>query len=346
MNEELIEKPPQQAEQKDSVVEPVPSAETEVSDREIRETQKVGIRQWAERQVPLLKEGVDFMFIGIEEAAQPGDTIAPHETGSIYFGYLTKHFEKFDAMFSGEYAQVVAKHKKDWTNEVGKNYSWAGRYMVTGGGGVAIDSAPIESVKPPSCKSHHGEFRKYFQEQTGFELPTAGELDEIVMKMAENIGWYQEVRKRLEEERDKKAPGERWAFTVPINSIDYALIILGDAAALSEELKSAERMRDFGSSEGEQKAVELAKKHQLAELPEEFWYMNAKIRQFNDLTYNADDWVDLDEINKNLLGGTLPPPTEKGARIDKIYEDYYGFDRERMEQLCKGFSDKLYKPKK
>ena len=108
---------------------------------------------------------------------------------------------------------------------------------------------------------------------------------------------------------------------------------------MSETEENLEKLKENGAQSPE--LVDKISKLQLAELPEEFSDIRDKIRHYNDLTYNADDWVDLNHINE-LLGGEYPPPSEKGARIDKIYEDYYSFDRKKFEQLCKDFSGMIY----
>lgn len=61
--------------------------------------------------------------------------------------------------------------------------------------------------------------------------------------------------------------------------------------------------------------------------------MPAKMRHYADLTYNAEDIKNLDRV-ADITGISIP----KEARIDKIF-DRYGFDRNKMEGICKDFSD-------
>jgi hypothetical protein len=305
-----------------------------------KEIQVKIIQEWAIQQDPPLIEGVDYFMPSINDIDRNDENIAPHELGALYFGFKKEYFKKITEFFSTQYPEAMLQEQvmtKPWNSEVSFNYSWGGRYLVSGEGGVAIDTVPLESIDPPLCKSEHAKFKEFFHEQTGIDFPSLPELNDITKTMSTNLPWYTEAV-RLLEEKQKTSP-EPWGYDQPIYSLKYAVIILSDANELSETEENLEKLKENGAQSPE--LEDKISKLQLAELPEEFSDIRDKIRHYNDLTYNADDWVDLDHVNE-LLGKEYPPPSEKGARIDKIYEDYYNFDRKKFEQLCKDFSGMIY----
>lgn len=64
--------------------------------------------------------------------------------------------------------------------------------------------------------------------------------------------------------------------------------------------------------------------------------MLPQMRHYADLTYNIEDINNLDRVSE-ITGISIP----EEARIDKIF-DRYGFDRNKMEEICKEFSESIY----
>ncbi len=57
------------------------------------------------------------------------------------------------------------------------------------------------------------------------------------------------------------------------------------------------------------------------------------MRHYADLTYNVEDRKNLDRTFE-ITGIAIPDE----VRIDKIF-DRYGFPREKMEEICRDFSE-------
>lgn len=331
-------------------------------DQERRDVAKTSIREWAARQEPKLVEGEDFIVEQLREGSRPGEQIAPHEMTNIYFVFKASsddvagrwRFQAVRTFFENEYAAGVADFKKPWSREVEFNYSWAGRFLVTGAGGPAIDTGPVESFKPePVCKTHHSEFKSFFESETGLKFPTVDDINTATERAAEHFDWYAGALNALKEKRAAaevlartNSDVEFWKYDDAITDLEYILIILKDAKKINDAREALRKMEHLGSSEGillAQTELENAEKRKLRELPDNFIDdgKTDKIRHYNDLTYNIDDRIDLDRINQ-LLDGEFAPPEETGARIDKIFEEFNGFDRKKMEELCRKFSVKLY----
>lgn len=301
-----------------------------------KEVQAAILRNWAERQNPPLVEGEDFMIPKIEDEENP-ENISPHEMTNVYFGFKQENFGAVRRFFEEEYFETMKQNgmQNEWTVTTKLNYSWAGRFCIEGAGGGAIDTAPLQSVKPIVCETHHKEFKELFRQETGFDLPSPEKLGEILEKMSDNLEWYEgvllELQSRIKTEEQKKQNGgesELWRYNKYAMNLEYIVKILTDAK--KEKLK-----KEIGASgEGEDR--------RMAELPEVITgKIDEKVRHYNDLTYNADDHFDLDEVC-GVLGGQFHPPAEIGARVDRIYEDNFGFDRKNIEDICRKFSEKLY----
>ena len=315
---------------------------TELTEKEKKEIQSQIIKEWAKSQNPPLEEGKDFMLIfSFADAVREGESIAPHELGNLYLGFKKENFHKFTDFFVKEYPKKMEERemREPWSSGVKLNYSWGGRYLIHGEGGVAIDSAPVETIDPNLCKPEHSKFKDFFKEKYGFELPTADKLNEIVVEMSNHLDWYQQTLQELKtKQSESKDP---WEYDSPIMQLEYAVIILRDAKILKiakEDLETAERL---DSKEAISKSQGLVDRYTIKELPDEFSYFGDKTRHYNDLTYNADDLADLEKV-KTLLGSKIDLPKKKGARIDRIYEDYYDFDRKNFETACHEFSEKLF----
>ena len=344
------EDPPQlNSEQAEPVLEtqeqPVEIPETKKAEVErTKEVQSAILRNWAERQNPPLVEGVDFMIPKIEDEENP-ENISPHEMTNVYFGFKVdkenpgKMFKVVKEFFEKEYSSEMQKHgikKETWTPDTKLNYSWAGRFCIEGAGGGAIDTAPLQSVNPIICETHHQEFKDFFKQEAGFDLPSPEKLDEILEKMSDNLEWYKtvlaELKGRIKSEEQKKISGgesESWKYNRYVLNLEYIVKILTDAKY--EKDKKATGLSDVGPD------------RKMAELPEVITgKIDEKIRHYNDLTYNADDHFDLDEVC-GVLGDSFHPPVGAGTRIDRIYEDNFGFDRKEIEDICRKFSEKLYR---
>lgn len=305
----------------------------------MKEFQSDLLREWAKSQNDPMVEGEDFMIPKIEDY-ESAENISPHETTNVYFMFKKERFGALRDFFEKEYSGKMEKFNK-WEKETKINYSWAGRFCVEGAGGTAIDTGPVESVKPMVCETHHQEFKDFFRQEAGFDLPTPEQLDEILGEMADSLDWYNkvlaELKSRISQEENKQKTGEEseaWKYRKYEQNLEYVVKILKDAQL--EKLK-----KQIGAGDVEKGS------RKLIELPERIDEENGgiklgeKVRHYNDLTYNADDFQDLDEMCK-LLGDGFTPPTEKGARSDRIYEDNFGFDRKKIEDICRKFSEKLF----
>lgn len=323
-----------------------------------KEVQTRVITEWATKRG--YKYGEDFGFFNIQEASDKGEDLAPQELGNMYMGFreeLTDSFrDYFETRYQSDMETTRTKYLTNgappnfmfsWEPQVKLNYSWAGRFLVVGARGLAIDTAPLlkvektdvadEQNKPQvtgEVRTRHGEFKQFFKDNTGFDFPTPNELDRTLEKMTkpEYIRWYTETINQLQPIVDKVKRGEYdglanvdeevYQAEAYINSLKYILIILQGAK------------RNPG----------------LEELPERTTYMRDKVRHFNDLTYNLDDFPDLDRVAR--LAGVEALPDE--GRIDKMYDLILEsrreadtsvpehFDRKKLEEICRDFSEKIY----
>ncbi len=100
-----------------------------------------------------------------------------------------------------------------------------------------------------------------------------------------------------------------------IDAIEHAIMILEDA-------KNGEAV------------IDLSESLSIGEMP-------AKMRHYADITYNAEDIKNFDRVEE-ITGISIP----EEARIDKIFEQKYNFDRQLMENICKGFSNYIMAKKR
>ena len=315
-----------------------------------REAQVKLISDWAKNKG--YEEGKDFGFFSIGEAEEKGENLAPHELGNLYLGFKKELTVDFRDFFEDEYQtameQTRAKYLAQgappdflhsWEPSVKLNYSWAGRFLVVGAGGSAIDTAPLNKIQTEKngringeALTHHDEFKKFFKEKTGFNLPSAKELDTALEQMTQFIPWYTQAIEKLQVIADKvnrgefdnipKVDPEIWKAAEYANNLRYTAVILQGA-------------RDNPG---------------LEELPEKTSYMRDKVRHYNDLTYNNDDFADQDKVAELIGIEKLPD----GGRIDRIINTVLknrrmhdenvpdNFDRKQMEGICRAFSEKLY----
>jgi len=265
------------------------------------------IREWAAEMG--LAEGKDYQIFENVAAAQPEEReedIAEHEKTRFYLAINEEHYKVFKDFFLGKYSDKLKERDAD--EEVSFIFSWGGRVLVD----HSKDSAPIDTVAVKSCdpieaNSYHSEFRKFFKERTGKELPTASELNTVLKDMSgKGLELYQRALSRMEEmHKHGKLPDDAYGVKF---SLDLVIKILEDA-------KTGE-------------AVE--------ELLEVITKMPPKMRHFADLTYNLDDIPDYGRL-KEIVGIEIPSE----LRIDLLFERLIDFDRMRMNDLNREFGEYL-----
>ena len=261
------------------------------------------IRAWAAEQG--FKEGKDFKVIeSIRDVLGDAASVAPQELKEFYVAIHEDKYRQFRDYFTGRYNDEMKK--RDPKNNVQLLYSWGGRFLV-GWAGVPIETAPASSIEKMTASTHHAEFKKFFLEKYGFEFPTADVLDIQLKEMAETgIPTYKKALAKLREMKVSE--------TLPFDG--------------------------YGFVDGMVHAVDLLEQAKIGntvqELPEELQgAMPREMRTYADLTYNASSIVDLDRVSE-ITGIKIPDD----ARIDRIFERL-GFDRNRMQEVCKSFSDYL-----
>jgi hypothetical protein len=261
------------------------------------------IRAWAAEQG--FEEGKDFKVIeSIRNVLGDAASVAPQELKEFYVLIHEDNYLQFKDYFTGRYNDEMKKI--DPKNNVGLYYSWGGRFLV-GWAGVSVETAPASSIEKMTASTHHAEFKKFFLEKYGFEFPTADILNIQLKEMSEKgLDKYQEALAKL------------------------------------RELKDSETLPDdgYGLVDGMVHAIDLLEQSKIGnavqELPEELQgAMPREMRTYGDLTYNASSIVDLDRVSE-ITGINIPDE----VRIDRIFE-HLGFDRNRMQEVCKSFSDYL-----
>lgn len=260
------------------------------------------IREWAEEQG--LKEGKDFLIIkDIKDVVGKDGDVVPHETKAFYMAIHEDQYRKFRDYFISQYKDEMKA--KDPENNARLDYSWGGRFLV-GWAGVSCDTVAASDIENLTIPTHHEEFKDFFKTKIGFDFPSAETLNPILKKMSEKgLTDYKRALKKLNELKDNGLPDDGYGL---IDSVIHAI----------ELLKKAQK----------EKAVE--------ELPEEIrGTMPIEMRTYADLTYNIEDIANFDRV-KEITGVEIPD----SARIDKIF-DQFNFDRNKMEQICKDFSEYL-----
>ncbi len=291
----------------ESVVE-----KTEGSENEHQYTQE-GIREEIHHKAEKIrgwtkemgyKEGEDFLIIeDIRQAAQEGEQIAPHELKQFFVIILEDRYPQFREYLSGRYAQERAAENPK--GKVKFDYSWGGRFLV-GGDGVPFDTVAAKDIKNLTVDTHHNEFKKFFKIKAGFEFPSQEVLNPILREMADTgLDYYEQALAKLKALRDnKQLPRDGYGL---IDTLEHATIILKNA-------KSGEAVIELPDTIGKEG-------------------MPPKMRHYADLTYNAEDIKNFDRVYE-ITGVKIPDE----SRMDKIF-DQFGFDRNKMEEICKNFSD-------
>ena len=259
------------------------------------------IRAWASETG--LIEGQDFRVIeSIGETVSEETSVAPHELKEFFVIFNEDKRRQFKDYFLGRYRDEMKQ--RDSKNEARLDYSWGGRFAVVDAG-VFIDTVSATSIEKMTVPTHHEEFKEFFKVKAGFGFPTAETLNPQLQEMAEKgFSAYQEALTKLREMKESQ--------TLPPDG--YGLVdSMVHAVELLEKAKSGDAVQ---------------------ELPEVLeGTMPRSMRTYADLTYNAEDIANLDRVAE-ITGVTFPDE----ARIDKIFE-HLGFDRKRMEEICKDFSE-------
>ena len=263
------------------------------------------IRSWA-KQAGLI-EGKDLVLFGsITNIETDIKSIAPHELRQFFVLVKDDQYKKFKDYILGQYSEE--RKKENPNNEFGGpklDYSWGGRFAVGWDGLTFFDTGALSSVENMSAPTHHEEFKKFLKQKAGFDLPTSEVLNPILKEMSEKgLITHKLALEKLKSLRDEGSfPEDGYPL---IDEMERAVLILNDA-------KNGEAVVD---------------------LPEVLTKgMPAKIRHYADLTYNAEDIKNLDRVSE-ITGITIP----EESRIDKIF-DRFDFDRNKMETICKDFSD-------
>jgi len=259
------------------------------------------IRAWATENG--FEEGSDYLIIeSIEKVAPKGELPAPHELKQFFLIIREDIYHRFRDYFTSRYRDEMKQ--RDPKNDARLNYSWGGRFFV-GWAGVPIDTAVASSIEERTVPTHHEKFKKFFRDKAGFDFPTAETLNLQLREMSKKgLPAYQAALAKLREmKKSQSLPPDGYGL---IDSMVHAVDLLEQART--------------------ENVVE--------ELPEILQgTMPRKQRTYADLTYNAEAIVNLDRVTE-ITGVTIPDE----ARIDKIFKRF-GFDRNRMEEICKDFSD-------
>ena len=262
------------------------------------------IRSWAREAG--LTEKKDFLVIeSITDIETDTESIAPHEFKQFFVGIHEDHYEQFTEYILGQYSNERRKENPD--NKYGGpklDYSWGGRYAV-GWDGVPFDTVAISDFENLTVPTHQEEFERFFKQKAAFDFPTSTILNPILREMSvDGLEIYKSALQQLKALRDQKTlPDDGYGL---IDAMEHAVMILEDA-------KDGEAVIDL--------PVFLK-----GEMP-------AKMRHYADLTYNAEDIKNLDRVTE-ITGIPIP----NGARIDKIFERRFNFDRQQIESICKDFS--------
>ncbi|MFA5024333.1 MAG: hypothetical protein WC523_05215 [Patescibacteria group bacterium] len=276
------------------------------------------IKDWLDKNK--FTEDKDYKIItGIKDIELDAKSVAPHELRQFFVLIQEDKYKEFEKYVLGDYSK--------WRKEVNPNnkyggptldYSWGGRYAVINDG-VFFDTAPALNLEKGnvSATTHHDEFKKFFKEKAGFDFPTSKDLNPILQEMSKNgLKKYEEVLAKLKNIREEGGFKEGdWAL---VDEVERATMILRDAKEENGKIGEA-----------------------VVDLPELLTgNMPAKMRHYADLTYNAEDI----HLDWNRIKELTSIDILQGERIDNIF-DKHGFDRNRMEDICMEFSDKLTKDK-
>lgn len=267
------------------------------------------IRKWALENN--LVEDKDFKVIeSIKNIETDDKSIAPHELRQFFVLIQENNFKKFKEYFSGQYTEE--RKKENPNNKDGGpklDYSWGGRFAVINDG-VFFDIGIASSLEEGkiSANTHHKEFKDFFKKQAGFDFPTSDTLNPILKEMSEKgLDVYMSALEKLKTiKQQNKLPEDGYGL---IDELERDILILNDA-------KNGEAVIDLPDDD-------------LTNMP-------SQMRHYADLTYNIEDISSLDRVFE-ITGISIP----EEARIDKIF-DRYGFDRNKMEEICKEFSESIY----
>jgi hypothetical protein len=250
-----------------------------------------------------LENGKDYRIIeSIEEVIGEGASVAPHEHKQFFVIIHEDKYRQFKDYFTDKYRDEMKQ--RDPKNDARLAYSWGGRFLV-GWAGVPFDTVAVSNIDTMTTPTHHEEFKKFFRDKTGFDFPTAETLNPQLKEMSKKgLSTYQEALFKLREMKEAQSfPPDGYGL---IDSMVHAVELLEQASSTN--------------------AVE--------ELPEVLQCtMPREMRTYADLTYNAEAIANLDRV-REITGISIPDET----RIDKIFERF-GFNRNRMEEICKDFSD-------
>jgi|GEM_PF-1295264 hypothetical protein len=262
------------------------------------------IRDWAQ-EVGLI-EGKDFKIIeSITDAGTDTNSIAPHEKKQFFVIMQEDHYRKFKEYITGRYTEERKKENPTNTGvDPTLDYSWGGRFAIINDEGFC-DTAAASSIEYMTAPTHHEEFRSFFKQQAGFDFPTSETLNPMLQEMSEKgLDIYREALEKLKAlKKQETLPGDGYGL---IDAMKHMVMILEDA-------KTGEAVIDLSE-------VIVG-------------VMPAKMRHYADVTYNAEDVKDLGRVTE-ITGITIPDE----VRIDKIF-DRYGFEREKMEDICRDFSE-------
>lgn len=260
------------------------------------------IRDWAKEMG--FEEGKDYRIIeNIRNAIGADASVAPHELKQFFVIIHESKYRQFQDYFKGRYWDEMKK--KNPENDAKLLYSWGGRFLV-GWAGVPFDTGRALSIKEMTGLTRHAKFKQFFRDRTGFDLPTAEKLNPMLKEIAEKgLPLYEAALTKLEE--------------------------MKSAATLSND--------GYRVIDGVVHAVELLRTaltgQAVEELPEILTErMTREVRTYADLTYNAGTIVDLDKVEE-ITGIVIP----KDLRIDRIFENNFGFNRDQMEGICEDFAN-------
>jgi len=259
------------------------------------------IRTWATENG--LEEGKDYRIIeSITAVVGEKGSVAPHELKQFFVIIHEDTYRQFKDYFTGRYHDEMKQ--RDPKNDARLDYSWGGRFLV-GWAGVPFDTVAASNIEKMTVPTHHEEFKKFFRDKAGFDFPTAETLNPQLKEMSKRgLSAYQEALAKLREMKESQSlPPDGYGL---IDSMVHAVELL-------EQAKTANVVEN---------------------LPETLQgTMPREQRTYADLTYNAEAIVNLDRVAE-ITGVAIPDE----ARIDKIFERF-GFNRNRMEEICKDFSD-------
>lgn len=222
-------------------------------------------------------------------------------------------YEEFKKYFLGEYSKEMKKMNPESNIQLG--YSWGGRFIVYSdrGAHVPFDTVASNDVKNGVALTHHNKFKEFFSERTKKEFPSAEELNKVLKEMADvAIPAYEAVDGKLQQLKNDKTTKPELLAGLWGTDVGFELELLRNAKS----------------------------KYAVKEIPEEGRRNDRdpeqdKIRRYADLTYNIESvGEETDRIIK-LTGVKIP----ESARVDKIYEQHFGYLPGEMKGLMKKLCD-------